>query len=60
MRELAVQRVLNDSTRKQAIWTKSGKVYSLHIKNSEAIVTDNSDYTKIYAIYSLDYFNENS
>ena len=60
MRELAIQRVLNDDTRKQGIWTRNGEFYSLHIKNGEAIITDNSDYTKIYAIYSLDFFNQNS
>ena len=60
MKELAINRVLDEETRKQAIWTKCGEVYSLHIKNGEAIITDHKDYTKIYAVYSLDFFNENS
>ena len=37
---------------------KGGEVYSLHItKNREAIITDNHDYSKIYAVYSLDFYN---
>ena len=60
MRELAINRALDDETRKQGLLMRSGEVYSLHIKNGEVIITDNSDYTKIYAIYSLDFFNENS
>lgn len=57
MNELSIRRALNDSTRKQGILV-NGEVYSLHItKNREAIITDNSDYTKIYAIHSLDFYN---
>lgn len=34
------------------------EIYSLHITDhGEAIITDNSDYTKIYAVYSLDFWN---
>lgn len=62
MNELAIRRALNDSTRKQEIMVgvpgRGGKVYSLHItKNREAIITDNYDYSKIYAVYSLDFYN---
>ena len=36
---------------------KGGKVYSLHItRNREVLITDNNDYTKIYAVYSLDFY----
>ena len=57
MNELAIKRALNDSTRKQGI-TVNGEVYSLHItKNREAIVTDNKDYSKVYAVMSLDFYN---
>ena len=35
-----------------------GKLFSLHITDDEAIITDIDDYTKIYAIYSLDFYND--
>lgn len=62
MNELAIRRALNESTRKQGIMVglpgQGGKVYSLHItKNREVIITDNSDYSKIYSVQSLDFFN---
>lgn len=62
MNELAIRRVLNDSTRKQGVMVgtpgKGGEVYSLHIThNREAIITDNRDYGKIYAVISLDLYN---
>ena len=60
MKELAINRLLDEETRKQAFWTEHGEIYSLHIKNGEVIITDFSDYTKIYAIYSLDFFNKGS
>lgn len=57
MNELNIRRNLNDDTRRQGICI-SGKVYSLHItKNNELIITDNLDYTKIYAVCSLDFYN---
>ena len=61
MNELAIRRALNESTRKQGIMVgvpgRGGEVYSLHItKNREVIITDNSDYSKIYAVYSLDFY----
>ena len=30
---------------------------SMHISDTEVIITDNKDYTKIYAIYSIEFFN---
>ena len=62
MNELSIKRALNDNTRKQGIMVgtpgKGGKLYSLHItKNREAIITDNHDYSKIYAVYSLEFYN---
>ena len=62
MNALSIRRALNESTRKQGIMVglpgKGGEVYSLHItKNREAIITDNNDYSKIYAVYSLDFYN---
>jgi hypothetical protein len=57
MNVLSIKRALNDNTRKQGIFI-NGEVYSLHItENGEIIITDNSDYTKIYAIHSLDFYN---
>lgn len=62
MKELSIRRNLTDSTRKQGVWVRNADgdiaVYSLHIThNKEVIITDNKDYSKIYAIYSLDFFN---
>ena len=51
-----VTRELDDDTRKQGIYI-AGEVYSLHIANGEVIVTDNNDYTKIYSIQSIEFFN---
>ena len=57
MSELAIRRVLNENTRKQDILIDR-VVYALHItKNREAIVTDNRDYSKVYAVMSLDFYN---
>ena len=57
MRELAIRRELNEETRKQGIIYRDGEVYSLHITDhGEVIITDFSDYTKIYAVYSLDFY----
>ena len=57
MSELAIKRALNENTRKQGILIDR-VVYSLHItKNREAIITDNRDYSKVYAVMSLDFFN---
>mgnify|MGYP000027242637 FL=1 len=57
MRELSIRRALTDETRKQGIFL-IGEVYSLHItQQHEVIITDNSDYTKIYAVMSLEFAN---
>lgn len=57
MRELSIRRALTDETRKQGILL-IGEVYSLHItQQHEVIITDNSDYTKIYAVMSLEFAN---
>ena len=57
MKELAIKRELNEDTRKQGLFI-DGVVYSLHITNhGEAIITDNTDYSHIYAIHSLDFYN---
>ena len=61
MKDLAIKRNLNEETRKQGIWRREGSdiaVYSLHITaHGEVIITDHSDYDKIYCVMSLDYFN---
>lgn len=63
MKTLSIKRKLDESTRKQAVWredsdTNKIEVYSMHITDDgEVIITDNADYSKIYAIYSLDYYN---
>ena len=58
MKDLAIKRELDEETRKQGIIIRgTDEVYSLHIKNGEVIITDNSDYTKIYSVQSLDFFN---
>ncbi len=57
MKELAIKRHLDEETRKQSI-VILGEVYSLHISDhDEVIITDYSDYTKIYRIESLEFFN---
>lgn len=55
MKELAINRSLDESTRKQGVLV-DGKVYSMHIKDNEVIITDNEDYTKIYYIASVDFW----
>ena len=57
MKELAIQRVLDEGTRKQGIVVR-GEVYSLHIThNDEVVITDFYDYSKIYAVMSLEFSN---
>lgn len=57
MKDLAIQRVLDESTRKQGIVIR-GEVYSLHItRNDEVVITDFIDYSKIYMVMSLDFSN---
>ena len=58
MKDLSVNRLLDEETRKQGVCI-NGEVYSLHItKQEEVIITDFYDYTKIYSIQSLDFFKE--
>ena len=61
MKELAIKRHLDDDTRKQAVWLAvDGKVevFSLHItEKDEVIITDNKDYTKIYSVQHLEFYN---
>ena len=57
MNTLAIKRALTDSTRKEGVMV-NGKMYSLHITHHrEAIITDNKDYSKIYAVMTLDFYN---
>ena len=56
MKDLKINRVLDEETRKQGVCIY-GEVYSLHITENEVIITDFFDYTKIYSIQSLDFFN---
>lgn len=57
MKELPLKRELNEDSRKQGLLI-GGTVYSLHITDKdEAIITDNEDYTKIYAVHTLEFFN---
>ena len=56
MKDLAINRNLNEDTRKQGVLI-NGVVYSLHItNNNEVIITDNYDYTIIYQVTSLDFW----
>lgn len=55
MKSLAINRSLDEETRLQEI-VVSGKVYSLHETTNEILVTDTYDYSKIYAIYSKDFW----
>ena len=56
IKDLSIKRELSEETRAQGI-AHENEVYSLHIKGDEVIITDYFDYTKIYAIYSLDFWN---
>lgn len=56
LKELPVKRHLDESTRKQSV-VIYGEVFSLHINGNEVIITDHSDYTKIYSIQSLGLFH---
>ena len=58
MIELAIKRALNESTRKE-YQVHDGKMFALHItKNREAIITDDKDYSRVYAVLSLDFYNQ--
>ncbi len=59
MKELAIKRELNEDTRRESVWYfMNGAVecFSLHVtEQGEMILTDHSDYTKIYSVESLDF-----
>lgn len=55
IRDLPIRRNLNEDTRKQGVLV-SGEVYSMHFTDTEVIITDNKDYTKIYAVYAKDFW----
>lgn len=58
MKELSIKRALDESTRRQGILIHD-EVYSLHITHSgEVIITDFSDYEKIYSVQSADFFSQ--
>ncbi len=52
MKELEIKRELNEDTRRESVWYfMNGAVecFSLHVtRQGEVILTDHSDYTKIY------------
>lgn len=66
MRCLSIKRELSSNTkiRDIPVWVGTGAdsypdVLSLHITDDdEVILTDGDDYTKVYAIMSLDYYNK--
>lgn len=57
MTELAIKRALDESTRLETV--RIGlRYYSVHITtNSEVIITDRRDFSRIYAVLSLDLYN---
>ena len=57
MTELAVKRALSDNTLKKGVLI-GGQLYALHVtRNREVLITDNTDYSKVYAVLSLELFN---
>ena len=62
MQELAIKRNLNEDTRQGSVWMPFNggiEVFSLHITDhDEVIITDHSDYTKIYSVESLEFYNQ--
>lgn len=56
MKDLAINRHLDNNTRQRDILV-NGVVYSLHITNNEVIITENSDYSVIYQVTSLEFWN---
>ncbi|MDE7185280.1 MAG: hypothetical protein K2O40_12615 [Lachnospiraceae bacterium] len=58
MKELSIKRALSGENKRKEIMVR-GEVYSLHITaNGEAIITDASDYEKIYSVQSVDFFDK--
>lgn len=55
--DLPIKRNLNEDTRKQGVLV-AGEIYSMHFSDTEVIITDNKDYTKIYAVYSKDFWTK--
>lgn len=53
MRELAINRCLSEDTRKKVV-SFCGEMYALHCSRDEYILTDLTDYTKIYGVFSID------
>lgn len=57
MTELAVKRALNDNTLKKGVLI-GGQLYALHVtRNREVLITDSTDYSKVYAVLSLELFS---
>ena len=57
MTELAIKRALNDNTLKKGVLI-GGNVYALHVtRNREVLITDSTDYTKVFAVLSLELYN---
>lgn len=55
MNEMSIKIDLDESTRKECIFIR-GEAYSLHVKDDMVVITDNSDYAKIYAVYAFEFF----
>ena len=60
MKELAIKRELNEETRKESVWCQMDgaiECFSLHItEKKEVILTDHTDYSKIYSIQTLEFY----
>lgn len=60
MEELAIKRELNEETRRETVWCVMDgeiKCLSLHITGKkEVILTDHSDYSKIYSVQTLEFY----
>ncbi len=60
MKELAIKRELNEETRRESVWCQMNgtiECFSLHItEKKEVILTDHTDYSKIYSIQTLEFY----
>lgn len=60
MKELAIRRELNEETRRESVWCQMNgtiECFSLHItEKKEVILTDHTDYSKIYSIQTLEFY----
>lgn len=55
---IVIRRAVNEHTRRREM-TVEGVSYTLHVtKNREVIATDSQDYSRVYAIISLDFYNQ--